>query len=160
MQLIKGRFLLKKFPGKGGWTYAELPNIRNNRTAPFGWRRVRGAIDSWQIEKYHLMPMGNGQLFLPVKAAIRKKIGKEAGDYISIELYEDDTPLKIPQEFVDCLETEPGLYHRFLSLKEGEQKEFIDWIFSAKTEQTKADRIVRCIDLLEKNKTFRSKKET
>jgi hypothetical protein len=41
---------------------------------------VRGTIDDFEIRKYHLMPMGNGKFFLPVKAEIRKKIKKEAGD--------------------------------------------------------------------------------
>lgn len=78
--LVNQKFLLKKIPGKGGWTYADLPGIAQNKNAPFGWVKVRGTIDGFEIRKYHLMPYGEGKLFLPVKAEIRKKIKKQEGD--------------------------------------------------------------------------------
>ena len=76
--LIDNEYLLEKFSGKGGWTYAAIPEIKPDKHAYFGWVRVRGSIDGYEIRAYHLMPMGNGKLFLPVKADIRKKIGKKA----------------------------------------------------------------------------------
>ena len=75
--LIDEKYLLEKFPGKGGWTYAKIPEILQDKSSPFGWVRVRGSIDGYEIKSYHLMPMGNGNLFLPVKAEIRKKIEKK-----------------------------------------------------------------------------------
>lgn len=73
-------YLLEKFPGKGGWTYAAIPEIAPDKHAHFGWVRVKGTIDGYKIKGFHLMPMGNGKLFLPVKSEIRKKIKKQAGD--------------------------------------------------------------------------------
>ena len=72
-------YLLEKYPGKGGWTYARIPEILQDKTKPFGWVKVCGSIDGYEIKKCHLMPMGNDQLFLPVKAEIRKKIKKQEG---------------------------------------------------------------------------------
>ena len=83
---VAKQYRLKKFPGKGGWTYAEIPEIPQDRKAHFGWVRVNGSIDGYPLNKHKLMPMGNGTLFLPVKAAIRKKIGKEEGDHVQIIL--------------------------------------------------------------------------
>jgi hypothetical protein len=74
--LVDKLFKLERFPGKGGWTYARIPQILPSTDQPFGWVKVRGSIDGYEIDKYHLMPMGNGKLFLPVKADIRKKIKK------------------------------------------------------------------------------------
>ena len=74
--LVDNVYVLEKFPGKGGWTFARIPEISQDKKQPFGWKKVRGTIDGYEIRKYHLMPMGNGLLFLPVKAEIRKKIGK------------------------------------------------------------------------------------
>ena len=74
--LVDREYLLEKFPGKGGWTYAQIPEILQNKQSAFGWVRVRGTIDNFEIKNYNLMPMGNGKLFLPVKAEIRKKIKK------------------------------------------------------------------------------------
>lgn len=155
--LAKGQYLLKKFPGKGGWTYTEIPQILPDKNNPFGWVRVKGSIDSYQIEKYHMMPLGNGKLFLPVKAEIRKKIRKQEGDYITVELFRDDSVLEIPKELKECLETEPKAHQYFFSLKESQQKEFIDWIYSAKKSETQDERIVKTIELLLRRKHLRVK---
>ncbi|MFN8338774.1 MAG: hypothetical protein U0T36_07115 [Saprospiraceae bacterium] len=44
---------------------------------------------------------------MPIKAAIRKKIKKEAGDYVYVTLYIDDSELVIPEEFYLCLLDHP-----------------------------------------------------
>ncbi len=144
--LVNKKYLLEKFQGKGGWTFARIPEIKQNRNAPFGWVRVRGTIDNFEIKNYNLQPMGNGNLFLPVKAEIRKKTGKKEGDFVHIVLYADNLPTEIPEEFKLCLMDEPTVYEAFLAYTNGEQKTFIDWIYSAKTDATKVERIAKTID--------------
>jgi len=77
MPLVDKKYKLEKFPGKGGWTFARIPEILQDKTKPFGWVKVRGTIDGYEIKKYNLMPMGDGMLFLAVRAEIRKKINKK-----------------------------------------------------------------------------------
>lgn len=150
MSKVDGKYILEKFPGKGGWTFARIPEIAQNKSNPFGWVKVSGSIDGHELKQYKLMPMGNGSLFLPVKAAIRKKIKKEAGDYVHIVLHEDQSPIEVPHEILACLENEPPeILNKFQKLKEGEQKAYIDWIYEAKTEDTKIKRIVKMISNLE-----------
>ncbi len=146
---IDQSYQLQKFSGKGGWTYAEIPEIVQNKDNPFGWVTVSGWIDTYELKQYKLMPMGNGKLFLPVKAAIRKAIGKQAGDWVQVKLKVDDSPTEIPQELLDCFALEDELLlHSFQSLTEGEKKTRIDYIFSAKTEETKAKRISELFGML------------
>ncbi|NJM94582.1 MAG: DUF1905 domain-containing protein, partial [Cytophagales bacterium] len=116
--LIKGTFTLEKIPGKGGWTYVALPGLLPDRGQPFGWRRVRGRVDSHQLEAYKLMPMGDGKLFLPVKASVRKKLGKQEGDQVDVELYPDELPLSLPEELTLCLRQETGALDAFQALAE------------------------------------------
>src|SRR3954464_8849836 len=120
--LVNKKYRLEKYPGKGGWTYAQIPEVAKDKNSPFGWVRVRGTIDSYEIKGYHLMPMGNGNLFLPVKASIRKKLGKQEGDYIHVILYTDDLPTDLPEELKLCLQDEPDAYVAFLSYTDAEQK--------------------------------------
>lgn len=148
--LTDNEYLLQKFPGKGGWTYATIPQIKPDKEAPFGWVKVKGNIDGYEIKSYHLMPMGNGNLFLPVKAEIRKKIKKQTGDYVHITLYKDDSVFEVPQEITDCLKLEPGAFEKFFAITKGQQKIFVDWIYSAKKEETKANRIAKMLQMLEK----------
>lgn len=146
--LIDKKYKLEKFKGKGGWTYARIPEIAKDKKAHFGWIKVRGTIDGFEIKKYHLMPMGNGKLFLPVKAEIRRKIMKNEGDYVHIILYKDDEPLEIPEEMLLCLKDEPAALSFFNTLSESEKKFYIQWIYSAKKEETKIDRLAKTINRL------------
>jgi hypothetical protein len=147
----------RNFPGRGGWTYAAIPEVLQNKHIPFGWVKVNGTIDDFELNKYKLMPMGNGSLFLPVKAEIRKIIKKQAGDYVRVLLYADESPLKVPDEIIECFKNEPNAaYENFQNFTEGEQKTYLDWIISAKTDETKADRIIRMMDRLQKKLEIRS----
>ncbi|RFS13541.1 YdeI/OmpD-associated family protein [Emticicia sp. C21] len=152
--LINDEFLLQKFEGKGGWTFAEIPQIPQDKNSPFGWVRVRGTIDDFEIRSYNLMPMRNGKLFLAVRLEIRKKIKKQAGDKVRVILFSDDLPIDIPEELVECLQNESGLYEKFETYSEGEKKGFINWIYSAKTDETRADRIVKTLEKIEKGQKF------
>lgn len=146
--LVDKEYLLQKFEVKGGWTYAQVPEILPNSNTPFGWVRVKGTIDGEPINAYHLMPMGNGNLFLPVKAAIRKKIKKQAGDTVHVILFLDQAPLAIPGEIREVLSEEPRAWDAFQQWTSGEQKKYIDWIYGAKTEATKVNRIVKLLEKL------------
>ncbi|MFW2475276.1 MAG: YdeI/OmpD-associated family protein [Sediminibacterium sp.] len=154
------QYLLEKFPGKGGWTFARIPEIKQNKNNPFGWVTVKGSIDGVPFEKYKLMPMGNGQLFLPVNAALRKKIAKQAGDYIIVSIYPDDGPLELPDDLLTCLKDEPTAYENFMQFKESFQKEYLDWIKAAKKESTRIDRIAITVSNASKGLTrFKTKQK-
>ena len=150
--LIHKKYPLEKFPGKGGWTYVRIPEISGTQKTAFGWVKVKGSIDTISICQYKLAPMKHGGLFLPVKAAIRKIIGKQAGDWVEIRLYEDIDPLIIPDEFMDCLRDEPLAHAAFLQFSESAQKKYIDWIYSAKKEASRIDRLSSAINEIRKGK--------
>lgn len=146
--LVNNKYLLEKYPGKGGWTYATIPEIEPDKHAHFGWVRVRGSIDNYEIGNYHLMPMGNGKMFLPVKSEIRKKIGKKEGDWVNVILSADNGLTDIPDELILCLQSDQTAFEKFHNLPEGEKKVLIDWIYSAKKEEIKVERIAQTLNKL------------
>ena len=156
--LTDKEYLLQKFAGKGGWTYAEIPEILKDKHAHFGWVRVRGSIDHFEIRSYHLMPMGNGKLFLPVKAAIRKAINKKAGDLVHVTLFADNEPVEIPEELKLCLMDEERGLEVFRAYSYGEQKAMINWIYAAKREETRIERIARTMDKIAKGQKLNDRK--
>ena len=152
---VDNDYLLQKFPGKGGWTYAEIPEVLQDKSTPFGWVKVRGTIDGYELKGYKLAPMGNSRLFLPVKAEIRKKIGKQEGDSVRIILYRDMLPLDVPEEIIECFSLEPPqAYENFMKFSESEQKYYLKWVYDAKTDETKASRILTMMDKLAAGKKF------
>lgn len=154
LPLIDNTYVLERIPGKGGWTYARIPEVLKDGKKAFGLVKVKGSIDGYAFKQYHLMPMGNGCLFLPVKAEIRKKIKKQQGDKVHIVLYADNDPLEIPEELLDCLSDEPAALTFFNTLNDSEKKYYIQWIYAAKREETRVERIAKSIVRLQKGEKF------
>lgn len=143
--IVEGIFVLEKFPGKGGWTFAKVPVTLLPSGKAFGMVKVSGSVDHFQFEGKHLMPMGNGFLFLPVSKEIRKAIEKEAGQEVFIRLIGDEIPKGIPEELIDCLNDDPGKLSLFQALGSSEQKHWVEYIYSANSDELKAARIIKLL---------------
>lgn len=156
--LIEKEYLLEKFTGKAAWTYIEIPEIKPNKNMPFGWVIVSGFIDDFVLEKIKLMPKGNGNLFLAVNAKIRKKIKKEVGEKAFLKLNIENAPSEIPEEIMECFANEPKKVYTNLNLKKEQQQTFLNWIYSAKNEDQKAERILDMMDKLARGEHFFTRK--
>ena len=136
--------LLRKTPGKGGWTYAVIP-ADAIKGKSYGMNKMKAVIDDHEVAAISLMPLANGNRFLPLKAEIRKAVGKEAGQSVRIRLFPFEIEFDVAAELMVCLADEPEAEIRYQKLTKTEKDKYIHWISEAATADLRIERIAEAI---------------
>src|SRR5476649_453482 len=130
---------------KTGWSYIEIPGDLAQQLKPGNKKsfRVRGMLDGLAVNGMALMPMGDGHFIMALKADIRKKLHKNSGATLQVRLEEDiDYKVELPDDLKECFDFEPEAFEFFNSLARSHRWYFIKWINDAKTNETRAKRII------------------
>ena len=146
---------IQQFDEKGektGWRYIEVPATIAQQLKPGNKKsfRVKGTLDTHAIEKTSLLPMGEGTFIIPIGAAIRKALWKQAGDTLKVQLETDESSIEVPTDLTECLEDAPDAKAQFYKQPPGHRNYYIKWIDSAKTIETRSKRIAQAIEGLAK----------
>jgi hypothetical protein len=136
---------------KTGWTYIEIPPDIAQQLKPGNRKsfRVKGMLDGFAVAGIALMPMGEGNFVMALKAEVRKGIHKSAGAMLQVKLEEDkDFKIEMPDDLQECFDFEPEAFDFFNTLAKSHREYFIKWIDSAKTTETRNKRIANTINAM------------
>lgn len=136
---------------KTGWRYIEVSAEIAQELLPGNKKsfRVKGKVDNYPISGFALMPMGDGRFIMPLKQEIRRAIHKEAGAMVTVKLEEHkDFKVEIPADLQECFDFDPEAFEQFKSMPTSHRNYFIKWITDAKTDETRAKRIVNTVNAM------------
>lgn len=142
---------------KTGWSYIEIPADVAQQMKPGNKKsfRVRGVLDALPVSGMALMPMGEGNFIMALRAEVRKAIHKNAGAMLHVKLEEDvDFKVEIPADLQECFDFEPDAFEFFNTLAKSHRDYFIKWIDSAKTRETREKRIVNTVNAMLRKWTY------
>jgi hypothetical protein len=96
-----------------------------------------------------LMACGAPQHMLGILKNIREQIGKGPGDTVEVTIEKDEKErtVEVPAEFRKLLKKEK-LLPVFEKLSYSHKREYCRWITEAKREETRANRLVKAMELL------------
>lgn len=151
--MIRFDTIIKKFPKQGektGWTYIHIPAGIAEQLCPGNKKsfRVKGTFDAFAFDGLAMLPMGEGDFIIALKAEIRKAIKKRAGDHLSVQLSYQPKAYEPVADFMACLEDEPEALTHFNTLTGSHRNYFSKWIESAKTDDTRTKRIALAVNAL------------
>ena len=157
--MIHFKAQIKKFGDIGektGWRYIEVPAAIATQLKPGCKKsfRVKGKLDDYAIEKTAMLPMGEGNFIIPIGAAIRKKLYKQAGDTLAVQLTEDKRDIEVPTDFAECMNDEPAAWAYFNKQPGSHRNYYIKWIDSAKTIETRSRRIAMAVTAMAKGMDY------
>jgi Domain of unknown function (DUF1905)/Bacteriocin-protection, YdeI or OmpD-Associated len=141
---------------KTGWSYIRVPATLAGKLMPGNKKsfRVKGKLDDHVIEKVALLPMGEGDFIMALKANVRKTLRKQKGDSLRVELEVDKAVIKPPKDLMECLADEPAALAYFSSLPKSHQNYFGNWVREAKTEGTRTKRLACVVTAMERRLNF------
>ncbi|MBI2418435.1 MAG: DUF1905 domain-containing protein [Ignavibacteriales bacterium] len=135
----------------GGGAFVEVP-FDVEKT--YGKKRVKiQALFEGVPYRGTLVRMKSECHMLIILKEIREKTGKQPGDTVHVELWEDTEPrvVLIPDDVTEMLKSS-GLQEIFEKLSYTHQREYINWITEAKRTGTRLNRIEKMGTMLQAGK--------
>ncbi|MBI2332294.1 MAG: DUF1905 domain-containing protein [Chloroflexi bacterium] len=148
----KQTFIAEIKDAGGGGAFVDVPF---DVEAVFGSKRpkVKATIDGVPYRGL-LVRMGSDCHMLLILKSIREQIGKTFGDEVKVTVELDTEPrvIEIPKDLLKELKRDKDAKAFFDKLSFTHRREYVNWILEAKKEETRANRILKTVQILKKGK--------
>ena len=147
---------LVKPDAPGTWTYLVAPFKVEEIFGSKAQVKVKGTINGVPYRS-SLMPASDGTHYMVVQKALRDKAGITRGSMAHVVMDIDTKPrvVETPPELENALGLSEEAGSVFGKLSYSHKKEYVDWITSAKKEETKLRRVQKAISMLEEGKRLK-----
>ena len=128
-------------PGSA-WTSMRVPVAVSEAFGQKGRVSVCGTINGFGFRS-SLVPRGTGAPHMRVHTALRAGATAGQGERVRVTMAVDDAPREVaaPKDLSKALKEEAGARKFFEGLAPSCKKEYVEWIESAKREETRAARV-------------------
>ncbi|WP_158289623.1 YdeI/OmpD-associated family protein [Paenibacillus flagellatus] len=135
--------------GTGTWTYVKVPFSVEQAYGTKGQFKVKGTVNGVPL-RGSLMPNGDGTHYLVVNRSVREEAGVTAGDVVRVELEADldERTVDVPGDLLAALDANEAAAAFFVKLSYSHRKEYVEWIVSAKKDETRIRRIGQAIEMM------------
>ncbi len=142
--------------GVGTWTFLSIPLEISQTFGSKGQVRVRGTINGYPFRSTAL-PMGDGTHYLVVGKEIREHIAATQGDMVKVwlELDTEERRAEVPEALKEAFASRPEAAAAFGKMTYSHQKEWINWIISAKQAETRQRRLEKALEMIAQGKSQR-----
>jgi len=129
--------------------FIEFPYSIEEEFGVKGQVKVKATFDGYGYQG-SLAKMGHPFHCLGITKKIRKEINKVSGDIVHVVIVKDDTSrtVELPEDFKKLLEENQDAKSFFGGLSYTNQKEYTEWVKSAKKIETRNSRIRDSISML------------
>jgi hypothetical protein len=140
--------------GRGGGALVEVPFSVREAYGTGAQVKVRARFDGHEY-RGSLAPMGGGSHVLGIRQDIRRAIGKDIGDSVSVVLELDTEPriVEPPPELAAALRDDERARELFGGLSHTHQREYAQWVAEAVRPATRDRRARKAIDMIRSGKT-------
>lgn len=118
-----------------------------------GQVKVKVYFDGF-VYRGSLVKMGHHCHIIGLNKEVRTAINKNVGDKVNVVISEDkeERTVEIPADLNNAFEESPEARAIFEKLSFTHRKEYVVWIISAKKQETRDARILKCVEMLEAGK--------
>jgi hypothetical protein len=133
------------------WTVIYVPFDVEATFGAKGRLDVSGTIDGVPYQRT-LLSDGKGRYFIVTNVTMRKKIGKDAGDWVQVEMEPDETykEVVLPDYFIEELEEYPDAKAAYEKAPPSSKRWVLQHLTEPKSMDARARRVVKTIEVLQK----------